>query len=246
MNKMNKAKLMVQVLLMYCWALASGHRILNKYLYNMLGDESRTNLAPYKDKIFFNAGDSALNLKNPDQIDAGTNIKHNNYTTCKNQADIYTDLAASSYAKGDYQKAAYQLSYGFHYVQDMACPVHRIDKLAGYHSLYESYDDCDDYVGCEDFQAVKDAYNDPSIGMGAKLTSLVGDDTGFEILDENTTNGKKVVDYIKNRYTVWKGYHDDCQLNTAKKRVIQDLAFAAAIQKRYLRRPGLKEVFFDK
>ena len=251
MNKMKKVKLVVQVLLMYCWAIASGHRILNKYLYNMLGPESKAKLEPFKE-IIFNSGE--LNcLRNPDQIDEGTDIKHNNYKSCKGEADEHTNLAVSYYKKGKYREAAYELSYGFHYVQDMACPVHRVTNITSSdHKLYEQPEsnnvNCTDYAGCEEFQAVKDAYNLNPGGMGAKLTELVGDRTGFEIMtnDEEDLGAKKVVDYIKTRWTVWKGYYDANDDANAKKSLILDLAFAAAIQKRYLRRTGLKEVFFDK
>ena len=260
MNKMKKVKLVVQVLLMYCWAITIGHRILNKYLYNMLGPESKAKLEPFKE-IIFNSGE--LNcLRNPDQIDEGTDIKHNNYKSCKGEADEHTNLAVSYYKKGKYREAAYELSYGFHYVQDMACPVHRVSGISSKnHQLYENPTDpkdvlfkiyCTDYASCEDFQAVKDAYNDPNVGMGDKLTELLkkdngtGNEVGFEIL-----NRPAVKDYIANRWSVWYGYYNpeppNTPLpNTAKKRAIQDLALAAAIQKRYLKSPGIKEEFFDK
>lgn len=255
---------------MFCWHVGisgrpsamenpngSGHQILNKYLYSMLGTNAKAKLAPYKE-IIFNSADHELGRKNPDERDSTliangeTWRSHSDIDYCEDKANWHTNQAVSYYNAGDYRRAAYELAYGFHYVQDMACPVH-MGKLGGdnknkdfpqytngeIHKYYERplYDNvyCNTYAGCEDFQAVKDAYNDETNGMGAKLTSYVGSMKGFGVLRNSSVQA-----YIKNRWNVWTGYYADGDHTKAKKRLIYDLAFAAAIHKRYLLRSGLE------
>lgn len=270
-NVIKKASFLLRILLMFCWHVGnstrpepstmenpngSGHQILNKYLYAMLGTNAKNNLAPYKE-IIFNSADPELDRKNPDERDGGDwDRNHFQKDYCESKANWHTNQAISYYNSGDYRRAAYELAYGFHYVQDIACPVH-MDWVVGdgvnseyplftdseVHKFYERpvYDKvfCNSYSGCEDFQAVKDAYNDETNGMGAKLTSFVGSMKGFAVLYDSSVQA-----YIKNRWKVWVGYYKVEDHTRAKKRLIQDLAFAAAIQKRYLYRPGL-EVFTE-
>lgn len=269
-DKIKKARLVLRVLLMFCWHVGrsgipstmddpdgSGHQLLNKSLYNMLGANAKTKLAPYKE-IIFDSADIDLSRKNPDEVDgplieAGEPRKHTDINYCETKADLHTNRAAEL-LNTDPRRAAYDLAYGFHYVQDMACPVH-MASLGGdnrnkycnkytsgeLHGAYErpltSGVFCNTYAGCEDYQAVIDAYNEPETGMSAKLTELVGSMKGFNVL-----KNEDVKNYLINRAKVWIGYYCEEDHIKAKKRLIYDYAMAVGIQKRYLLRPGL-EVF---
>ncbi|BBL62199.1 zinc dependent phospholipase C family protein [Methanobrevibacter arboriphilus] len=283
-NKIKKARLVLRVLFMFCWRVGKysdatippaagktgGHQLLNRLLYNMLGTNAKNKLAPYKETLF-NSSDKTNEWHNPDEIDEEWKDNHFqlNYDLCKSKADFLSNKAVSSFNSGKYREAAYQLGKAFHYVQDIACPVH-MDNLvgrdeynhpeydflyqispvaedknkkrisdSGLHGLYEGATNnvfCSSFDNCEDYDNVQQYY----ISMSDMLTGWVGGLKGFDVLKNPT-----VMNYIKGRWKIWMNYnYKDNKPNTAKKRISQDYAFAAAIQKRYLLRSGL-EVFTE-
>lgn len=289
MKNIKKVRVVLKVLLMFCWHVGkstipvstmqnpngSGHQLLNKALYNLLGTNAKSKLAPYKE-IIFNSADPELSRKNPDErdgplIEAGEERSHSDIDYCESKANYHTNQAVNYYNAKDYRRAAYELAVGFHYVQDMACPVH-MAKLGGtntnsyckeysnsqkkckdengnmvlctsgqLHAAYErpltSNVFCNSYSVCEDYQAVIDAYNDPTAGMSKKLTELVGSMSGFNVLKNNG-----VKEYLTHRAKLWIQYYCTNEDAKAKKRLIYDYAMAVGIQKRYLYRSGL-EIF---
>lgn len=288
-NVIKKASFLLRILLMFCWHVGkstrpepstmenpngSGHQLLNKALYNTLGSSAKTKLAPYKE-IIFQSADPELGRKNPDEVDGplieqGEDRSHSDISYCEWKANHHTTRAAEL-LNTDPRRAAYDLAYGFHYIQDMACPVH-MGKLGGtntnkyckeysngskkcpdsngnmiqctsgqLHGAYErpktSNVYCNSYSGCEEYQAVIDAYNDSENGMSKKLTNLVGSMKGFNVLKD-----VGVQEYLIHRAKLWIQYYCTDENVEAKNRLIYDYAMAVGIQKRYLYRSGL-EVF---
>ncbi|MCL2116771.1 MAG: hypothetical protein FWH29_11185, partial [Methanobrevibacter sp.] len=145
----NKGMILLKLLLMVFFSGVS-HRIVNTYAWDQLKDIYKLNSIK---KTFISA--KSAQYLNPDEIDGGEG-RHLNVNFCNSQANSFASkvVTPTNLVVGQQhslsEKNAYHITAALHYVQDMSCPVHRIDVGEKLHNAYELKPDAFGISACSD------------------------------------------------------------------------------------------------
>ena len=229
----NKGMILLKLLLMVFFSGVS-HRIVNTYAWDQLKDIYKLNSIK---KTFISA--KSAQYLNPDEIDGGEG-RHLNVNFCNSQANSFASkvVTPTNLVVGQQhslsEKNAYHITAALHYVQDMSCPVHHIAAGEKLHNAYELKPDAFGISACSDTSCP--SFTEVNSKISAQNTVL----NGITTANGSVFTSQSFKNHILNRYNGWLNDYNAWLKNPStgntskiKTRLLEDLAFACCVSKRF-------------
>lgn len=246
----NRSIMLLRSLLMVFFS-AMGHKLCNMYAWDQIKDNLKFGLQNYK-STFIDAGRGTV-YPNPDEANGGDRAGGNHLKVdyCNNTAISRAAKVNPNPVVGQLitELGAYYMTAPLHYVQDMATPVHNPPVWNDFpnsygakpnyffgdnkdnttlHGLYESPGSYG--ISCSSSSC--GSFGDVLGKIPAAETRLTGI-SGIGSNNGSVFTGTAFKEHLANRLKGWYPILNSGNVTNIKNRLLEDIAFACCVQKRF-------------